>query len=75
MKQLLATACAAAIVLSGAAFAAPVNGQDGFTVATSDTGVSIINELDRKGRKKKRVPGGSGCDDPGDIIEHPECAG
>lgn len=24
-------------------------------------------------RKKPRVPGGSGCDDPQDIIEHPEC--
>jgi hypothetical protein len=25
-------------------------------------------------RSKQRVPGGSGCDDPRDIIEHPECA-
>jgi len=25
-------------------------------------------------RRKKRIPGGSGCDDPEDIIEHPECA-
>jgi hypothetical protein len=24
-------------------------------------------------RRKKRIPGGSGCDDPEDIIEHPEC--
>jgi hypothetical protein len=24
-------------------------------------------------RRKPRVPGGSGCDDPRDIIEHPEC--
>ncbi len=24
-------------------------------------------------RKKPRVPGGSGCDDPQDLIEHPEC--
>lgn len=24
-------------------------------------------------RSKPRVPGGSGCDDPEDIIEHPEC--
>ena len=22
---------------------------------------------------RPRIPGGSGCDDPGDIIEHPEC--
>jgi hypothetical protein len=26
-------------------------------------------------RNKKRVPGGSGCDDPGDYAEHPECRG
>lgn len=25
------------------------------------------------GRGKPRVPGGSGCDDPEDLIEHPEC--
>ena len=25
------------------------------------------------GRDKPRIPGGSGCDDPHDIIEHPEC--
>lgn len=24
-------------------------------------------------RRKPRVKGGSGCDDPGDAIEHPEC--
>lgn len=24
-------------------------------------------------RRKPRVMGGSGCDDPGDILEHPEC--
>ena len=28
-----------------------------------------------KGGRRPRVPGGSGCDDPGDIIEHPECRG
>ena len=24
-------------------------------------------------RRKPRVKGGSGCDDPRDLIEHPEC--
>ena len=28
-----------------------------------------------KGGRRPRVPGGSGCDDLGDIIEHPECRG
>ena len=37
-------------------------------LATSD-GVSQIAK-----RSKPRVPGGSGCDDPRDVIEHPECA-
>ena len=27
------------------------------------------------GRRRPRIPGGSGCDDPGDILEHPECRG
>lgn len=25
------------------------------------------------GRDRTRIPGGSGCDDPRDLIEHPEC--
>jgi len=31
------------------------------------------NSDDDSGRSKPRVPGGSGCDDPEDILEHPEC--
>jgi hypothetical protein len=27
------------------------------------------------GRDKPRIPGGSGCDDPGDVAEHAECSG
>lgn len=27
------------------------------------------------GRSKPRIPGGSGCDDPGDVAEHSECQG
>ena len=26
------------------------------------------------GRDEPRIPGGSGCDDPEDILEHPECS-
>lgn len=28
---------------------------------------------DDSGRDRPRIPGGSGCDDPGDLLEHPEC--
>ncbi|SHI35338.1 hypothetical protein [Wenxinia saemankumensis] len=28
---------------------------------------------DDRGRRRPRVPGGSGCDDARDILEHPEC--
>ncbi|MGB3315072.1 MAG: hypothetical protein WBB85_11720 [Albidovulum sp.] len=27
------------------------------------------------GRSRPRVPGGSGCDDPGDVAEHAGCSG
>ncbi len=27
----------------------------------------------RSNRRKPRIPGGSGCDDAGDVAEHPEC--
>jgi hypothetical protein len=32
------------------------------------------NDVSGSGRSKPRVPGGSGCDDPGDVAEHPECS-
>jgi hypothetical protein len=31
------------------------------------------NAVSGSGRSRARVPGGSGCDDAGDIAEHPEC--
>jgi hypothetical protein len=31
------------------------------------------NDVSGSGRKKPRVPGGSGCDDPGDVEEHASC--
>ena len=42
---------------------------DATSVVTADTGATIDK------RSKPRVPGGSGCDDPRDLIEHPECRG
>lgn len=32
-----------------------------------------LNDNSPSGRSRPRIPGGSGCDDPGDIAEHPEC--
>lgn len=34
----------------------------------ADAGSTVMVE-----RRRPRVKGGSGCDDPGDILEHPEC--
>jgi hypothetical protein len=34
---------------------------------------STQDNYQQDARRKKRVPGGSGCDDPGDYAEHPEC--
>lgn len=66
-KTLLASA-AIIFALSTTAFAsAPVEEvKNGFKSTTE------YNDLEAK-RRKPRVPGGSGCDDPEDIAEHPEC--
>jgi hypothetical protein len=67
MKMTLLASAAALFVLSTASFAA---------APAQDTGVSakstIAGDMEAK-RRKPRVPGGSGCDDPRDLIEHPEC--
>jgi hypothetical protein len=34
---------------------------------------ALAADNDLLARNKPRVPGGSGCDDPDDLIEHPEC--
>ncbi len=41
----------------------------------SDSDDDSADDGDSSGRDKPRIPGGSGCDDPGDIAEHPECGG
>jgi hypothetical protein len=65
MKKLILTAATAALVLS---MIAPVSamtlGKSGFVAD------SAVTEIDRR---RPRVPGGSGCDSPRDIREHPEC--
>jgi hypothetical protein len=66
-KTLLASA-AMMFLLTAATYAtAPTNGGlDVFKAGIERT------DMEAK-RRKPRVPGGSGCDDPGDIAEHPEC--
>lgn len=65
MKSLLLATTLATIVLGSAL---PVTAM---TKAAGLYDASLMSgEYDRR---RPRVPGGSGCDDPGDIIEHPEC--
>ena len=49
----------------------------GYWSVTSDDSSDDDNDDDESGsgRSKPRVPGGSGCDDAGDIAEHAECKG
>ncbi|MBL8662673.1 MAG: hypothetical protein JNM29_07580 [Candidatus Odyssella sp.] len=62
-----ALAMLAAIV--AAAMAAPgASASTGDLRFDSPSGTIVVDK-----RGKPRVPGGSGCDDPEDIIEHPEC--
>ena len=64
MQKLLLTATLAAIALSAVAPAQALS----FSTGLFDA--SMMDEFDRR---RPRVPGGSGCDSPRDIIEHPEC--
>ncbi len=69
MKTYLVAALA---VLSLTSAVAPVAA---FDLGTADQiiagpGSDLIVE-----RRKPRVPGGSGCDSPRDLREHPECRG
>jgi hypothetical protein len=66
MQKILLTATLAALAFSAVAPAQAMNFGTGLFDA------SMMDSIDRRGRRP-RVPGGSGCDDPRDIIEHPEC--
>jgi hypothetical protein len=67
MKMTLLASAAALFVLSTASFA---------IAPAQDTGISakstIAGDMEAK-RRKPRIPGGSGCDSPRDVREHPEC--
>ena len=65
LKKLLLTAVLAAIALTAVA---PVQAM---SLACGLFDASALSaEFDRR---RPRVPGGSGCDSPRDIREHPEC--
>lgn len=65
MTTIIRLALAAAIALPALAVANASTVTDGFS-ASQDGGVV-------EKRSKPRRKGGSGCDDPRDVIEHPEC--
>lgn len=66
MQKLITLTAAALVILS---YTVPATAR-----ISLDTGVGLFNDQgDFDKRRKPRVPGGSGCDDPRDLIEHPEC--
>jgi hypothetical protein len=64
MTKTLLAAMALMFVTSGLAQSAAVTNLD--TVKSKDSYQQDV-------RRKKRIPNGSGCDDAGDVAEHPEC--
>lgn len=67
MKTLLFTMMAALLLTAVSVpvmAATPPGGFYGASKIMADTSID---------RRKPRIPGGSGCDDPRDLIEHPEC--
>ncbi len=67
MQKILMAATLAAIAVTSVAPVAAMTAAHGLFDAAFMTA-----DLDRR---RPRVPGGSGCDDPRDIIEHPKaCA-
>jgi hypothetical protein len=66
---------ALALLLAGSMYVpagAVVTGGE-MSIVTSDT-VDADNQTAARRGRRRRVPGGSGCDDPEDIAEHPECS-
>lgn len=72
-----ASSLQAGTYLAGAA-GGPADGDESFDRHGRGRGRDDRADDDRRGGSgghggRPRVPGGSGCDDPHDIIEHPEC--
>lgn len=75
MKKLALALLATAVVFSVTAIA-PVQAAK----LVADQGLSVFEKsaapasnLIVEKRRKPRIKGGSGCDDPEDVLEHPEC--
>lgn len=67
MQRLLLTATFVSLAFS---LTAPVNA---VPTGSAIQAIEDARQGDVDKRKKKRVKGGSGCDDAHDILEHPEC--
>jgi hypothetical protein len=59
--------------LIAASFAVPMISAASAKASGEGLSVAFHQEANIVERRKPRIPGGSGCDDPRDIIEHPEC--
>lgn len=62
-----------ALMLTTATLIALTLGAPSFAAGKGLPGIYTNDALTTVDRRKPRVPGGSGCDDPRDLIEHPEC--
>lgn len=74
IKITLLSVLLSSLACASAMAAAPSSAVRGGTAATPDsaqTSPALVDDL--LARSTPRVKGGSGCDDPDDLIEHPEC--
>jgi hypothetical protein len=66
------------LILAATALAFVSTFTTGASAGTLTAGIHALAKMSDstvEKRRKPRVPGGSGCDDPRDVIQHPECAG
>lgn len=77
MKKLTQVTLAIVAVMALGSFAASAVAKEASSETTrflaQKATVTTVADEDVQARRKPRVPGGSGCDDPQDVIEHPEC--
>jgi hypothetical protein len=71
LSVLLGTLACAGAMAAGTTPSVVVLGSSAVMPETAQTMPQSLD--DQLARSKPRVKGGSGCDDPDDLIEHPEC--